>query len=155
MLDDGVAELRLGLDLWRATGSKHWVPYRLGRAADAYRMAGQAEEARCLIDDAEEAMGSGDRWFEAEVHRLRGELLLSAADQHGAEACYQRALAVARGQSARLFELRSASSLARLWRDQGRHDQARELLAPIFNWFTEGFDTADLVEAKTLMAELR
>jgi class 3 adenylate cyclase/predicted ATPase len=154
--DEGLAELRLGLDLWRATGSRVWVPYRLGRAADTYRIAGHAEEARCLINDAEEAMErSGDRWFEAEVHRLRGELLLSAADQHGAEVSYQRALAVARDQSARLFELRSASSLARLWRDQGRHDQARELLAPIYDWFTEGFDTADLVDAKTLMAELR
>jgi predicted ATPase len=119
-------------------------------------MAGHVDEALTCIAEAEEAMESrGDRWFEAEVHRIRGELLLSRGDQHAAEACYQRAITVARGQSARLFELRAANSLARLWRDQAQLDKARELLAPIYEWFTDGFDLADLAEARTLMQELR
>jgi predicted ATPase len=97
----------------------------------------------------------GDRWFEAEVHRIRGDLLLSRGDRHEAQACYERAMAVARAQSARLFELRAANNLARLRRDQAQLDKARELLAPIYEWFTDGFDLADLTEARTLMQELR
>jgi class 3 adenylate cyclase/predicted ATPase len=154
--DEGVAGLRIGLDAWRATGSKIWVPYRLGRAADAYRMAGQIEAALQLINEAGEAIEhSGDRWFESEIHRLRGELLVSAGNRGSAEASFLRALAVARDQSARLFELRAATGLARLWRDQARRDEAHKLLAPVFDWFTEGFDTADLMETNALMATLR
>jgi class 3 adenylate cyclase/predicted ATPase len=154
--DEGIVELRLGLEAWRASGSKFMGAYQLGRAADAYRMAGLAEEALRYITDAVKAMeSSGSRWFEAELHRLRGELLLSGGDQHEAEVCYRRAIAVAHEQSARLFELRSANSLAQLWRDRGQNDNARELLAPIFAWFTDGFDIVDLREAKALLDELR
>lgn len=119
-------------------------------------MAGHVDEALICIDDAAKAVESrGDRWFEAEIHRIRGELLLSGGDQHEAETCYRRAVAVARGQSARLFELRAANSLGRLWRDQEQFDRARNLLAPIYEWFTDGFDLADLAEARALIHELR
>ncbi len=99
---------------------------------------------------------TGDAYWEPEVHRLIGDLLLrrnpSAADR--AEASYRRAIERARSQEARSWELRAATSLARLWRDQGKHAQARELLAPVYGWFTEGFDTADLKDAKALLDEL-
>jgi len=96
------------------------------------------------------------RWWEAELHRLRGALLVQhAVAQPGeVEACFQQALAVARRQQAKSLELRAAMSLGRLWQQQGKRDEARELLAPIYGWFTEGFDTADLQEAKALLEEL-
>jgi predicted ATPase len=151
---EGLAELRVGLDAWRATGSRIWEACRLARAAEAYLVAGQPDEALCLINDAGDAMERhGGRWFEAEVHRLRGEVMLVTADQESAERCFQRAKSVAYDQSARLFELRAASSLARLWRDQGRGNQASKMLQPIYAWFTEGFDTVDLQEAATLLKE--
>jgi predicted ATPase len=99
---------------------------------------------------------SAARWWEAELHRLGGELLLqrSVAEAGEAEACVQQALAVARRQQAKSLELRAAMSLAQLWQQQGKRDEARELLTPICGWFTEGFDTADLQEAKALLEEL-
>jgi predicted ATPase len=98
---------------------------------------------------------SGARWWEAEVHRVRGELLRQrAVAQPGeAEACFQHALAVARRQEAKSLELRAAMSLSRLWQQQGKRAEAYELLAPLYGWFTEGFDTADLQEAKALLEE--
>jgi len=154
--DKGLEELRIGLEAWRATGSKLFGPYRLGRAADAYREAGRIDEALRLIVEATEVMEQrGDRMFEPELCRLHGELLVSVGDQDGAEGCFRRAIAVARNQSSRLFELRSASSFSRLWRAQSQCKKARELLAPVYDWFTEGFGTADLKEAKALLDELR
>jgi predicted ATPase len=99
---------------------------------------------------------TGERWFEAELHQRRGELLLSLAkgELSEAEACFHRSIAVARNQGARLWELRAATSLARLWSDQGKRAQAHDLLAPVYDWFTEGFDTADLKDAKALLDEL-
>ena len=97
---------------------------------------------------------TGGRWFEAELHRVRGELLLVTPAPRAAEASFRRALTVAREQSARMWELRAAISLARLWRDQNKRTEARDLLAPVYGWFTEGFDTPDLKEAATLLAEL-
>ena len=97
-----------------------------------------------------------DHWFEPEVHRLQGELIsLAGGSDSETERCYRRALEQACGQGARLLELRTAVSLARLWRDRGRFAEARDLLAPIYGWFTEGFDTPDLKDAKTLLDELR
>jgi predicted ATPase len=98
-----------------------------------------------------------DRWWEAEIYRLRGALLLrrSKAKQAEAETWFRRALDVACRQQAKSLELRAATSLARLWRDQGKHAEARELLAPIYGWFTEGFDTSDLKDARKLFDELR
>jgi predicted ATPase len=95
-----------------------------------------------------------ERWAEAEIHRLRGTLLLSIQEDAAAEDSYLRALEVARQQQAKFWELRAALSLARLWRDQGKVQQARELLAPVYGWFTEGFDTRDLKDAKALLEEL-
>lgn len=100
---------------------------------------------------------SSERWFEAEIHRHRGNVLLCplARDELAAEASFRRALSVARKRHAKLWELRAATSMARLWRDQGRRSEARELLAPVYGWFTEGFDTADLKEAKALLDQLQ
>jgi predicted ATPase len=97
-----------------------------------------------------------ERWFEAEANRIAGEiaLLLPEPDVAKAEACFERALAVARKQQAKSWELRAAMSMARIWRDQGRRQQARDLLTPLYTWFTEGFDTRDLKEAKVLLDEL-
>jgi predicted ATPase len=99
---------------------------------------------------------SGARFYQAEVQRIKGELLLAqdAAEEQQAEACFQNALQVARGQSAKSLELRAAMSLSRLWQRQGKKRQARQLLAEIYGWFTEGFDTADLKAAQTLLEEL-
>jgi predicted ATPase len=100
---------------------------------------------------------TNERWFEAELHRLRGEVLRRSPRNHGtqAEACFGKALSVAQEQDAKMWELRAATSLARLWRDQGRCAEAQALLARVYGWFTEGFDTADLKEAKALLHELQ
>jgi len=97
-----------------------------------------------------------EKWYEADVHRIAGEIVLMSPERDAAkaEACFERALAVARQQQARSWELRAAMSMARLWREQGKRDEARELLAPVYGWFTEGFDTLDLKQAKALLDEL-
>jgi len=156
--EDGLAQLRSGLIDWRATGSKMHGTYRLARAAEAFLIAGHAEEALGLLDEAFGMLERfGERWFEPEMHRLRGEAsLLLCTDGHDqAESYFQRALDVAREQGARLGELRAATSLARLWRDQGKRANALDLLAPVYAWFSEGFDTPDLTDAKALLDELR
>jgi predicted ATPase len=111
-----------------------------------------------MLDEALALLGrTGERWFEAEVHRLRGELHLAPAQQGGsgdpasAQACFDRAIEIARSQDARLWELRASASLARLWRDQGRLSEARDLLAPIYGWFSEGLELRELVDAKALL----
>jgi class 3 adenylate cyclase/predicted ATPase len=155
--EDGIAEIRRGLADYRATGAELFSPYFLFLLADAHRRADQAATGLSLVA---EALGgverTGVRWIEAELHRLRGELLLALAEpeQAEAEACFNRALDVARKQGARMWELRAATSLARLWHETGRTGNARELLAPVYDWFTEGFDTADLKEARALLNEL-
>ena len=126
--------------------------------AMAYAELGQLDDARRCIDDAIDKVGrSKEKWCEAEVHRVAGEIVLKSPQAEAtakAEAYFERALAVARRQQAKSWELRAAISLARLWRDQGKPQQARELLAPVYGWFTEGFDTLDLKEAKALLEEL-
>ncbi len=108
-----------------------------------------------MADALDTVERTGERQSEAELHRLKGEWLLAHRRQRGeAEACLKRAIAVARGQDAKMFELRAAMSLARLWGDQGRRGEAHDLLAPIYDWFTEGFDTLDLKEAKAVLDEL-
>jgi predicted ATPase len=154
-IDQGIAELRKGTHAWRATGSRFHFPYRLARAADAYRMAGLRAEGLHLVTEALEATErSGEGWFDAELHRLRGELL-SRRDGVEAEGCFHRALVVARNQGARYLELRAATSLARLWCDQSRRDESCALLAPVYAWFTEGFETPDLRDANVLLDALR
>jgi predicted ATPase len=120
---------------------------QISQAAKGLRLLG---EALALLDTIEE------RWYEAETHRIKGELLLrqTVPDASQAEACFQQALEVAHRQEAKSLELRAAMSLARLWQQQGRRTEAHELLAPIYGWFTEGFDTADLQEAKALLEAL-
>ena len=125
--------------------------------AEAYGGRGQAEDGLRLLEVAVAVMvKTGERSDAAELSRIKGALLLQQAvpDVGQAEACFQQALAVARRQQARSLELRAAVSLARLWQQQGRRAEAYALLAPVYGWFTEGFDTADLQEAKALLAEL-
>jgi predicted ATPase len=107
-----------------------------------------------LVDAISVSDRTQTRYYEAEMHRVRGELFLSMHDNGAAEASFRKAISVAQHQSAKTWELRAAMSMARLWRDQGKRDEARELLAPVYGWFTEGFDTRDLKEAKGLLQEL-
>ncbi len=155
----GVAELREGIDAWRATGAELSRPLWLALLAEAYERAGQPGPGLSAVVEAlATANETGERLFEAELHRLHGALLLqeggtSKVDR--AEACFRQALAVARRQQARLFELRAAVSFARFWAGQGERQKAHDLLAPVYDWFTEGFETADLQDAKALLEELR
>jgi class 3 adenylate cyclase/predicted ATPase len=142
---------------WQSTGATMWMPFFLTHLARAHTELGKFEEAWCSIGDAIKALeATQERWCEAEVHRAAGEitLLSPASDGAKAEAYFRRALATARAQEAKSWELRAAMSMARLWRDQGKWDDARTLLAPICGWFTEGFTTVDLKEAEVLLHEL-
>jgi predicted ATPase/energy-coupling factor transporter ATP-binding protein EcfA2 len=154
---DGAKRIREGLDAYRATGAVFQVTHHLIMLAEAMAGAGSPEEGlEALADAAAQAQKSDERYLEAEIDRLRGELLLaqSADNQTEAEQSLFQALDVARRQEAKSLELRAAMSLARLWQRQGRPDDARDLLAPVYDWFTEGFDTADLRDAQALLAEL-
>ena len=130
---------------------------RLAWLAEGYAKAGQVDAGLHTVDEALAiAARRGERQYEAELYRRKGELLLQGTVDHTAEAeaCFQQALAIARHQQARSWELRAAMSLSRLWQSQGQHAAAYELLAPVYGWFSEGFDTADLQEARTLLAAL-
>ncbi|MGH8072246.1 MAG: ATP-binding protein, partial [Candidatus Entotheonellia bacterium] len=153
--EEGMAEMRQGLAGRRAMGGGVALAEFPARLAEAYGRIGQAEEGLYLLTEAL-TLVDRDRWYEAELHRIKGELLLRQAvpDAPQAEACFQQALAVARRQQAKSYELRAALSLSRLWQQQDKHAEARELLAPIYSWFTEGFDTPDLQEAKALLEDL-
>jgi predicted ATPase len=153
----GLAQLHQGMAALVAVGQTLPQPLCLVLLAEAAGHAGQVEEGLRLLAEALaafEAIGRGD--ILAEAYRLRGEYLLRQAVPEAAQAevCFQQALDVARRQQAKSWELRAAMSLSRLWRQQGKHEEARKLLAPIYGWFTEGFDTADLQEAKVLLQEL-
>ena len=144
-----------GLDNYRATGAVLLIPFFLMTLAEVYGMAAQADEGlKRLAEAANIVEATHERWAEAEMHRLRGTLLLSTNEHAHAENSFRQALALAQRQSAKFWELRAATSLARLWRDQGKRDEARDLLAPVYNWFTAGLDTLDLKEAKVLLDEL-
>ena len=141
----------------RSTGATLWSPLYLTYLAQAYAELRELEDARrCIVQAATVIENSRENWCEAEVNRLAGEIALKSPkpDDKEAEMYFERALAVARKQQAKSWELRAAMSLARLWRSQGRRDEARELLAPVYGWFTEGFDTLDLKEAKALLEAL-
>jgi predicted ATPase len=142
---------------WRSTGSRIYLPVWLSLLAGAYGQLGQFDDALSHIGEAMTAVETTkETWYEAEVYRIAGEIALMSPERDAAkaEASFERALAVAREQQAKFFELRAAMSIARLWRDQGKRDKARELLAPVYGWFTEGFDTLDLKQAKALLDEL-
>ena len=153
-----VRAITSGIASLRSTGAALYEPWHLWCLAKAYAELGQSDDARRCIDDAiEKVERSKEKWCEAEVHRIAGEIALMSPERDAAkaEAYFERALAVAREQQAKSWELRAAMSMARLWRDQGKRDEARNLLAPVYGWFTEGFDTLDLKEAKALLNELR
>jgi len=181
-VEEGIAQIRQGLTAYRATGAGVGRPHFLALLAEACGKAGLAEEG---LNALTEALGivckNGEREYEAELYRLKGELLLAQENQKAkgkrqkakietnlqsltpnnqaeaeqkAEECFLKALAVARHQQAKSLELRATISFARLWQQQGKQKEARQMLSEIYHWFTEGFDTKDLQEAKTLLDEL-
>ena len=154
---DAVRAITSGITSLRSTGATLYEPRHLRYLAMAYAELGQLDDAwRCIHDAIDKIERTMERWCEADVHRIAGEIALKslAPNPEKAEAYFNRALAVAREQQAKSWELRAAMSMARLWRDQGKRDEARDLLAPVYGWFTEGFDTLDLKEAKALLHEL-
>jgi len=152
-----VEVVRSGIDLWRSAGSTIFTPEHEFMLAIAHADSGQFDDAWRCIDKAMTAMrATKERWCEAEAHRVAGEIALKSPqrDLAKAQAYFEHSLSVARAQQAKSWELRAAMSLARLLRDQGKRQTARDLLAPIYDWFTEGFDTNDLRKAKALLGEL-
>jgi predicted ATPase len=153
--EQGIAELRQGIDAEQ--NQKSFQPYLLGLLAEAYGESGHAEKGLPPLAEAIDLMDTlGLRIYGAELHLLKGKLLLKQAVPNisEAETCFHDALERARAQQAKAWELRAATSLARLWQSQNKRQEAYDLLAPVYEWFTEGFDTADLQEAKALLAEL-
>jgi class 3 adenylate cyclase/predicted ATPase len=156
-LQEGIAKMRAGLDAWKSTGAELERPYRLSVLAKAHGQLGQTELALGLLAEALVAVSkSGEGFWEAELRRLKGELLLAQShkDQLAAEECFQQARDVARRQQAKLLELRAVTSLSHLWQRQGKSEGARRILGGVHGWFTEGFDTRDLQEARALLDEL-
>jgi predicted ATPase len=160
---EGIGQIRRGLAVLRAAGSELWRSYYLALLAEAYGKTGQREEELSVLAEALASVNkTGERFYEAELYRLRGELTLVQSNvqrlessiQKEAEACFLKAIEVARKQQARSLELRAATSLARLWQQQSKRVEAHQLLSEIYGWFTEGFDTTDLQKAKTLLDEL-
>jgi predicted ATPase len=153
----GIEGMRRGLAAWTSTGAEIFRPFYLYLLAEAYALTRDTRNGLAALDEAIVTIErTNERWVEAEVRRFHGELLLELRDdtENDAGAEFQHATPVARVQSAKLWELRASTSLARLRRDQGRHAEARDLLAPVYGWFTEGFDTPDLKQAKALLDEL-
>jgi len=154
---EGLRQLQQGLEAYQATGAVFQRPHFLAMLAEVYGRVGQLAdglstiaEALMLVEQTEE------RYYEAELHRLKGELLLQQTipDASQAAVCLLQALDIARSQQAKSLELRAATSLARLWQSQGKRQEAYDLLAPVYGWFTEGFNTADVQDAKALLDEL-
>ncbi|NOT55295.1 MAG: hypothetical protein HOP18_11865 [Deltaproteobacteria bacterium] len=173
--EEGITQIRAGLSSWRATGAEVGLPSWLGQLAEAYGVAGQIEAGSTTLNEALAIVQqTEERWWEGELYRLKGELTLQQENQKAkgknqklkipepkfqilnpqAEAYFLKAIEVARKQQAKSLELRATVSLARLWQQQGKRPEAHDLLSEIYNWFTEGFDTKDLQEAKTLLNEL-
>jgi len=154
---EAIQMLTSGIAARRSAGATHWLPLYLSNLSAAHAQLGQCDDAlRCIGEAMTAVEKTKDRCCEAEVYRTAGKISLKSPEPDAAEAqiYFERALAVARQQEAKSWELRAAMSMARLWRDQGKRDEPRELLAPVYGWFTEGFDTRDLKEAKALLAEL-
>jgi class 3 adenylate cyclase/predicted ATPase len=154
---EAVETITSGIAAWRAIGSTMWLPLYMSHLATAYACLGEFGEASRCIDEAIGTIATTkERWFEAEANRVAGEIALEFSQPNAwkAQAYFDRALTVARQQQAKSWELRAATSMARLWRDQGKRGEARGLLASVYGWFTEGFDTRDLKEAKALLDEL-
>ena len=175
--EEGILQIHKGLAAFRATGAGIALPFYLALLATAYEKVGQVEEGLSVLAEALAVVDrNGERIYEAELHRLKGELLLqkfqvSSSKLQGplnpqhltpsiqteveAEACFLKAIEISRQQQAKSLELRATMSLARLWQQQGKQKEAHNMLSEIYNWFTEGFDTRDLQGAKTLIEELR
>ena len=150
---DAVEMITSGISSFRSTGATVWVVWYFLNLAAAYADLGELDDAWRSVDEAMVAVANKETWCEAEVNRVAGELALIGPmpDAAKAQTYFERALAIARQQQAKSWELRVAMSLERLWRNQGKPYQARELLAPVYGWFTEGFDTRDLKGAKALL----
>jgi predicted ATPase len=149
--------MRKGIERLRELGQRFHLPYLQGLLAKAQADEGKLNIALAELDHVlTETSTTEERWSDAELHRTRGEILRKCdpTNTAPAEEAFLTAIAIAQQQKARSFELRAAMSMARLWRDQGKRDEARDLLAPVYGWFTEGFDTLDLKEAKALLDEL-
>jgi len=154
-LTEGMTLLRSGSTTYRVSGAELNIPHYFDLLAAAYEIAGQVEEGLALLDDALQIVErTGERWLAAELNRHKGQLLLRQGNFEGVEELYRKALSIAQEQEAKLWELRAAVSLARLRRDRGRRAEACDLLAPVYGWFTEGFGTPDLKEARALLDEL-
>jgi predicted ATPase len=152
---EGISLLRSGLGVYRANAAELLMPHHTALLTRAYDIAERVEQALAALDEALQIVANtGERWLEAELYRHKGRLLLREGQSELAEGLYRKALGIAREQEAKLWELRAAVSLARLHRDQGRHAEAPDLLAPVYGWFTEGFDTPELKEAKALLNQL-
>jgi predicted ATPase len=153
---DAVQKIASAINAYRSMGSTVNLPEYLGYLTNAHTQLGQIDDAWRCIGEAMTVMKAGETWCEAELHRISGEIALNSPEQDAVrvQTYFDRALTVAREQQAKSWELRAAMSMARLWRNQGKPQQARELLAPVYGWFTEGFDTLDLKEAKNLLREL-
>jgi predicted ATPase len=152
---DTVQTITSALISWRSTGATYWVPLLLSYLARASAELGEFDDAWRNIREAMTTVETTkERWFEAEIDRVAGEIALTEQDAAKAEAYFEHSLTVAREQHAKSFELRATMSMARLWREQGKRDEARDLLALVYGWFTEGFDTVDLKQAKALLDQL-
>jgi predicted ATPase len=154
---EGLEQMHQSLQAFRATGAEVMQPYFLALLAEAHGTLGQPETGLTMLTEAlVHIEHTGERYYEAEIHRLKGALLLQqhADNEAEAENCFQQALSTALSQQAKSFELRAATNLAKLWQQQGKRKEAYDLLAPVYGWFTEGFDTADLKDAKALLDAL-
>jgi predicted ATPase len=154
---EGIEQITQGLMTYRATGAELWRLYFLALLADVHGTIGEPEAGLTVLAEALTLTDTtGQRCYKAELYRLKGELMLqlSSDNQAGAETCFQHAISIAQSQQAKSWELRASTSMARLWQQQGKRQDAHDLLAPVYGWFTEGFDTADLKDAKMLLDEL-
>jgi predicted ATPase len=155
-LEAGIAQMHRGITLFRATGSVFFLPYFLGLLAAQYARIGRVERGLTLVSEALAAVErTGERWYEAELYRCRGALLLARDEVVEAEAAFQRALAIARYQAAKMVELRVATNLARLWHGQARYADGRQLLEASCAWFADGAPTLDLIDARLVLAACR
>jgi predicted ATPase len=161
--EEGIARIGQGIGAWRSPGTEITLPYFHVLLAEAYGKGGQVEEGLTVLAEALALVPKTDeRFYEAELYRLKGELTLQQAGVRGpesevqqeAEACFHQAIEIARRQQAKSLELRAVMSLSRLWHQQGKQREAYRMLSEIYGWFTEGFDTKDLQEAKALLEEL-
>ncbi len=153
--EQGLATFEQAQAFYDTFNLKLMLPIDLAWQAEALAALGRRDRALATVEQAlASAADGGERWSEAEAYRIKGEILGRSGDWRTAEVCFLKAIEVAVSQAAKSFELRAATSLARLWREHGKTAEARELLAPVYGWFTEGLDTPDLMDAKTLLDEL-